>query len=84
MESKNMNEELIERISKLETLVDSLCVGAAGWKNEQQALYHTLKNKALHRGLVVLREADARDRLNRLQEEQKILLEDYPHLKESS
>ena len=77
------NNDLIDRITNLEKLVDSLCVGEAGWRNDQQALYHTLRNKALHRGLVVLREADARDRLNRLQEEQKILLEDFPQLRDN-
>ena len=78
-----MNEELIERISKLETLVDSLCVGASGWK-EDQYIYHSLRNKALYRGQVVLREAEARNRLKELQREQEILLEDYPQLKDQA
>lgn len=78
-----LDQDLLERISKLEALVDSLCVGACGWK-DNPGLYTVIKNKALYRGQVVLREAEARNRLKELQQEQAILLEDYPSLREQA
>lgn len=73
-------DSLKDRVEKLERLVDSLCVGAAGWRGEQQGIYHNLKNPALARGHKILRNAEAQNRLNQLDEERRMLLEDYPEL----
>lgn len=75
-------DPLKDRVEKLERLVDSLCVGAAGWRGDQQGIYHIMRNPALAHGHRLLRNAEAQNKLNQLDEERRILLEDYPELKD--
>lgn len=77
-------DPLKDRVEKLERLVDSLCVGAAGWRGEQQGIYHVMKNPALAHGHRLLRNAEAQNKLDQLDEERRILLEDYPDLNQGT
>ena len=75
--------ELSTEVQELRKLVDSLCVSLVGWKDDNRFLYGAYRSKAINHGHRLLAEAEARNRLERLDRERRTLLEDYPHLQET-
>ena len=74
------DQEITDSLSRLNTLVDALCIVATGSQDEDKPFYDQANSRIIHHGRKKKMELIAQHRFNQLEHERRILLEDYPSL----